>query len=53
MKRKYETPGVELVKFQYSDQVVAQSGGCQAVWRFYPDGSGSGCAKPEMEKWLN
>ena len=53
MKRKYETPGVELVKFQYSDQVVAQSGGCQAVWRFYPDGSGAGCAKPEIEKWLN
>lgn len=27
MKKQYETPIVEVVKFQYSDQVVAQSGG--------------------------
>jgi len=26
MKKTYETPSVEVVKFQYSDQVVAQSG---------------------------
>ncbi len=28
MKKNYETPNVEVVKFQYKDQVVAQSGGC-------------------------
>ncbi|MDO4838961.1 MAG: hypothetical protein Q4B32_11310 [Clostridia bacterium] len=26
MKKTYETPSVEVVKFQYSDQVVARSG---------------------------
>lgn len=26
MKKQYETPSVEVVKFQYSDQVVAASG---------------------------
>lgn len=26
MKKTYETPSVEVVKFQYRDQVVAQSG---------------------------
>ena len=25
MKKSYETPSVEVVKFQYSDQVVARS----------------------------
>lgn len=27
MKKAYETPSVEVVKFQYKDQVVAASGG--------------------------
>lgn len=27
MRKKYETPSAEIVKFQYSEQVVAQSGG--------------------------
>ncbi len=26
MKKAYETPSVEVVKFEYKDQVVAQSG---------------------------
>lgn len=26
MKKQYQTPSVELVKFQYRDQVVAASG---------------------------
>ena len=26
MKKRYETPSVEVVKFQYKDQVVATSG---------------------------
>lgn len=32
MKKFYETPGVEVVKFQYRDQVVAASGACTKVW---------------------
>ncbi len=31
MKKAYETPSVEVVKFQYKDQVVATSG-CQTQW---------------------
>ncbi len=27
MKKQYEAPSVEVVRFQYSDQVVACSGG--------------------------
>ena len=29
MKKAYETPEVEVVKFQYRDQVVAASGACK------------------------
>lgn len=29
MKKTYETPSAEVVKFQYRDQVVAASGGGQ------------------------
>lgn len=33
MKRNYQTPNVEIVKFQYRDQVVAASGGgCMKKW---------------------
>lgn len=33
MKKSYQTPNVEIVKFQYRDQVVAASGGnCIKVW---------------------
>ena len=28
MKKSYETPSEEVVKFQYSDQVVARSNPC-------------------------
>lgn len=28
MKKSYETPSVEVVKFQYRDQVVVASGRC-------------------------
>ena len=31
MKKAYETPSVEVVKFQYKDQVVAASGGVCSV----------------------
>ena len=35
MKKAYETPEVEVVKFQYRDQVVAASGGgrCTTDWK--------------------
>ena len=31
MKKTYETPSIEVVKFQYRDQVVAASG-CISTW---------------------
>lgn len=39
MKKNYETPNVEIVKFQYRDQVVAASGNtCISVWMNQGDG---------------
>lgn len=32
MKKVYSTPSVEVVKFQYRDQVVAASSACISVW---------------------
>lgn len=32
MKKTYEKPTVETVKFQYRDQVVVASGTCQGRW---------------------
>ena len=32
MKKIYETPSIEVVKFQYRDQVVVASGACEAQW---------------------
>lgn len=39
MKKNYETPNVEVVKFQYKDQVVAQSGGCVTVTHYPAPGT--------------
>ena len=33
MKKQYETPKAEMVKFQYRDQVVAASGKCNPVFQ--------------------
>lgn len=35
MKKTYETPSIEVVAFQYRDQVVAASGGakCHLYWK--------------------
>lgn len=33
MKKTYEKPTVETVKFQYRDQVVVASGRCEAQWK--------------------
>ena len=32
MKKTYETPSIEVVKFQYRDQVVVASGNCIDQW---------------------
>lgn len=32
MKKTYETPSIEVVKFQYRDQVVVASGSCGTQW---------------------
>ncbi len=32
MKKNYETPCVEMIEFNYSDQVVASSTKCLAVY---------------------
>ena len=52
MKKNYETPSVEVVKFQYSDQVVAQSGICKVKWTHYPDASGQ-CTGYEKVEYAN
>ena len=40
MKKMYETPEVEVVKFQYRDQVVAASGTtCVSAWVNIGEGS--------------
>lgn len=31
MKKTYEAPAAEAVKFEYKDQVVAASGACQYI----------------------
>ena len=40
MKKSYETPSVEIVKFQYSEQIVAKSG-CRWEYRL----NGDDCAE--------
>ena len=43
MKKTYETPSVEVVKFQYRDQVVVASGRCivQGEYSHYKGECGS------------
>ena len=47
MKKNYETPSVEVVKFLYKDQVVAASG-CDTIWINEKDSSGQ-CNKAPIE----
>ena len=35
MKKTYETPSIEVVKFQYRDQVVVASGGAQCHVNYF------------------
>ncbi len=43
MKKKYEAPTAEAVKFEYKDQVVAASGSCPAKYIHEP---AAGCTDP-------
>lgn len=47
MKKTYETPSIEVVKFQYRDQVVVASGNsnCQSKYENIGDG---GCPQDEQ-----
>lgn len=51
MKKMYETPEVEVVKFQYRDQVVAASGTCLSVW--VHTGASSCESGPKHLEYLN
>lgn len=53
MKRVYETPSVEVVKFQYRDQVAAASGAsCTMVWSNQaPNGEGYCAEGNEFQEW--
>lgn len=31
MKKSYETPAMDVIKFEYKDQVVASSSGCYST----------------------
>ena len=38
MKKQYETPEIEVIRFRYSDQVVAASGsGCYLYFQWYSE----------------
>ena len=51
MKKRYEAPNVEIVKFEYSDQVVATSG-CQARYINFKDSTGA-CSDPSTWKYYD
>lgn len=53
MKKQYAMPMVEIVKFNYSDQVVAASGGCQKIWGNYGDSATKTCSSWEFVGWSN
>ncbi len=43
MKKAYETPSVEVVKFNYNDQVVVASGECIVQYVNYAPAGQTGC----------
>ena len=47
MKKKYEAPTAEAVKFEYKDQVVAASGSCEHGYKNQPGYGEVPCAYPE------
>ena len=54
MKKNYETPAVEVVEFNYSDQVVASSTGTVCMSRYinFKDETG-GCGDPSTWKYYD
>lgn len=52
MKKVYETPNVEVVKFEYKDQVVAQSG-CLNRYKNTSDLGVNECEHPVVMEKLN
>ena len=54
MKKTYETPRIEVVKFQYRDQVVVASGSCEGEYKNIGSVDGtSGCRDQIFVKPLN
>lgn len=53
MKKNYEKPTVEVVKFQYRDQVVAVSGGSFFCGTHYYYERDEGCASYTVSKYGN
>ncbi len=50
MKKKYEAPTAEAVKFEYKDQVVAASGKCEHGYVNKPTIPGGGeCSYPQPD----
>ena len=46
MKKVYMTPSVEVVKFNYNDQVVVASGdGCKTIWNNESDIGVNDCVR--------
>ncbi len=53
MKKRYIKPSVELVKFQYSEQVVASTtSSCDYIWINVKDDSGE-CSSPILWRERN
>ena len=50
MKKNYEKPTVEVVKFQYRDQVVAASGYCKCGFS-HTDATGETCEDTKYDFW--
>jgi hypothetical protein len=47
MKKVYETPSVDVVKFEYKDQVVAASGiSCTEIYTHTGATETAGCSSP-------
>lgn len=54
MKKTYETPSIEVVKFQYRDQVVVASGAvnCELVWINTSPADGTECQdNNKLQSW--
>ena len=50
MKKTYETPSIEVVKFQYRDQVVVASGSHQCIINWSNVSGETGCSGTVQQK---